>query len=215
MKILVTGFEPFGGEAENASGVAVVKLAKATPPDGAHIVTAPLPVTWSGAGPALLAAVEEHHPDAIVAVGEAGGRQSVTPERWAQNLGHGRIPDNDGVVRLAAPLAKGPERLESRIEPEGLVAAIRTAGVPAEVSDDAGAFLCNAVFWTALHRTDLPATFIHVPAVRTRGTATIGAETDPEHALTDSTLSFDDIAVALMAVVNAIGQGGHPSPHAR
>ena len=215
MKILVTGFEPFGGETENASGVAVEKLAGLTPPDGAHIVTATLPVTWSAAGSALLAAVEEHHPDAIVAVGEAGGRQAVTPERWARNLGHGRIPDNDGVVREATPLVEGPERLESRIEPEGLVTAIRTAGLPAEVSDDAGAFLCNAVFWTALHRTDLPATFIHVPAVRTRGAAAIGAETDPGHVPTASALSFDDLATALKAAVKTVTEEGRASHHGR
>ena len=104
MKILVTGFEPFGGETENASGVAVDILREFAPSDGVCIATASLPVTWSGAGPALLRAVEEHRPDAVVAVGEAGGRTAVTPERWARNLGHGRIPDNDGGVRDAAPL---------------------------------------------------------------------------------------------------------------
>ncbi|MGK4217102.1 pyroglutamyl-peptidase I [Kocuria marina] len=212
MKILVTGFEPFGGETENASGAAVDKLRELAPPDGARIVTAILPVTWSGAGPALLRAVEEHRPDAVVAVGEAGGRAAVTPERWATNLGHGRIPDNDGAIRDAAPLAEGPERLESRVDPAALVRAIKDAGVPAEVSDDAGAFLCNAVFWTALHRTDLPAAFIHVPAVRARGSARIGAETDLDHAPANSALSFDDLADALAAVVHAVALESRSRP---
>ncbi|MDR7374806.1 pyroglutamyl-peptidase [Kocuria rhizophila] len=211
MKILVTGFEPFGGETENASGIAVQRLGDGPAPDGVHLAMAILPVTWSGAGPALLRAVETHQPDAIIAVGEAGGRAVVTPERWARNLGHGRIPDNDGVVRDAAPLAPGPERLESRLDPSALSRAIQDTGVPAEVSDDAGAFLCNAVFWTALHRTDLPATFIHVPAVRSEGTASIGAETDPEHAHAESALSFDDITHALAAVVGAAAR--HAGPH--
>lgn len=215
MKILVTGFEPFGGETENASGVTVDMLRDLTPPDGARIVTAILPVTWSGAGAALLRAVEEHRPDAVVAVGEAGGRTAVTPERWAKNLGHGRIPDNDGAIRDAAPLTEGPERRESRVDPATLARAIQDSGVPAEVSDDAGAFLCNAVFWTALHRTDLPAAFIHVPAVRSRGSARIGAETDPDHAPADSALSFDDLAVALMAAVNTVAQETRPSRHDR
>ena len=215
MKILVTGFEPFGGETENASGVAVEKFRELAPPDGARIVTAVLPVTWSGAGPALLRAVKEHGPDAVVAVGEAGGRTVVTPERWARNMGHGRIPDNDGAVRDAAPLAEGPERLESRLDPSALARAVQDAGIPAEVSDDAGAFLCNAVFWTALHRTDLPAAFIHVPAVRSRGSAGIGAETDPDHTPADSALSFDDLAAALMAAVNTVAQGIRPAHHDR
>lgn len=212
MKILVTGFEPFGGETENASGVAVDMLRDLTPPDGARIVTAILPVTWSGAGAALLRAVEEHRPDAVVAVGEAGGRAAVTPERWARNMGHGRIPDNDGAIRDAAPLAEGPERLESRVDPAALARAIKGAGVPAEVSDDAGAFLCNAVFWTALHRTDLPAAFIHVPAVRSRGSARIGCETDPGQAPADSALSSDDLADALAAAVHAVALESRSRP---
>ncbi|ASE10991.1 pyroglutamyl-peptidase I [Kocuria rhizophila] len=212
MTILVTGFEPFGGETENASGAAVQRLAKMNAPDGVQLATAILPVTWSGAAPALLRAVEEHRPDAIVAVGEAGGRAVVTPERWARNLGHGRIPDNNGVVRDAAPLARGPERLESRLDPFALTHAIRNAGVPAEVSDDAGAFLCNAIFWTALHGTDLPAAFLHVPAARSRGTAHIGAETDPEHAHADSALGLDDITQALAAAVHAAARRTHARP---
>ena len=210
MKILVTGFEPFGGETGNASGTAVQRLGEIPGPDGVNLATAILPVTWSGAGPALLRAVETHQPDAIIAVGEAGGRAVVTPERWARNLGHGRIPDNDGVVRDAAPLAPGPARLESRLDPAALTRAIQDAGVPAEVSEDAGAFLCNAVFWTALHRTDLPATFIHVPAVRSQGTASIGAETDPENARAESALNFNDITHALAAAVGAAARQLRP-----
>lgn len=206
MKILVTGFEPFGGERENASGVAVHRLGGITVPDGTQVVTAILPVTWSGAGPALLRAVETHRPDAVVAVGEAGGRAAVTPERWARNTGHGRIPDNDGVVRDPAPLGRGPERLESRIDPAVLTRAILDARVPAEISDDAGAFLCNAVFWCALHETNLPAAFIHVPAVRSRGSAGVGAETDPDGAPTKSALGVDDLVRALAAVVRAVAR---------
>ena len=208
MTILVTGFEPFGGETENASGAAVQRLAKINAPDGVQLATAILPVTWSGAAPALLRAVEEHRPDAIVAVGEAGGRAVVTPERWARNLGHGRIPDNHGVVRDAAPLARGPERLESRLDPFALTHAIRNAGVPAEVSDDAGAFLCNAIFWTALHGTDLPAAFLHVPAVRSHGLAGIGAETDPGSPRGETTLGFSDLVHALAAAVRVAARVG-------
>lgn len=204
MKILVTGFEPFGGESENASGVVVDRLCGTALLDGVEVVTAILPVTWSGAGPALLRAVEAHRPDAVVAVGEAGGRAVVTPEHWARNLGHGGTADNDGVVRAPTPLAPGPDRLESRISPTALTRAIRDAGVPAETSEDAGAFLCNAVFWSALDETALPAAFTHVPAVRSRGVAGIGAETDPDGAPAHSALGVDDLVRALAAVVHAV-----------
>ncbi|MDO4918768.1 pyroglutamyl-peptidase I [Kocuria sp.] len=212
MKILVTGFEPFGGERENASGVAVHRLGGTGVVDGAQVVTAILPVTWSGAGPALLQAVAAHRPDAVVAAGEAGGRAAVTPERWAKNVGHGRIPDNDGVVRSRGPLTRGPDRLESRIDPAALTRAVRDAGVPAEISSDAGAFLCNAVFWTALHGTDLTAAFIHVPAVRSRGLAGIGAETDPDGAPAQSALSFGDLVRGLAAVVRTVAGEARPQP---
>ena len=211
MKILVTGFEPFGGETENASGLAVRQLGETAAPDGVEIITAILPVTWSGASPALLRAVAAHRPDALLAVGEAGGRTVVTPECRARNLGHGRIPDNDGVAREPAPLAEGPEHLESRIDPGELARAVREAGVPARTSDHAGAFLCNAVFWSALQDTDLPAAFLHVPAVRSHGPAGIGAETDPESTRVDSTLGVGDLVHALAAAVRvAARSAGYP-----
>lgn len=208
MKILVTGFEPFGGEAENASGIAVHRLGEIAAPDGVEIVTATLPVTWAGASPALLRAVAERQPDALLAVGEAGGRTVVTPECRAKNLGHGRIPDNDGVARAPAPLTEGPEHLDSRIDPAELARAVRDAGVPADTSDDAGAFLCNAVFWSALHDTDLPAAFLHVPAVRSHGLAGIGAETDPGSPRGETTLGFSDLVHALAAAVRVAARVG-------
>lgn len=204
MTILVTGFEPFGGDPENASAEVVARLRASAQSTGVRIATAILPVTWDGAAPALLEAIAAHRPDAVVALGEAGGRAEVTPERRARNLGHGRIPDNAGVERPAAPLDEGSEWLDSRIDPEALAEAIRGVGVPAGTSRDAGAFLCNAVFRTLLRDTDLPAAFIHLPAVRTRGAATVGGETDPGAAAAMPELTFDQLAEAVAACIRVV-----------
>ncbi len=206
MKILVTGFEPFGQDTKNASGMAVERLRKLDWGPGIDVVTAILPVTWAGSVPTLLEAIETHRPHAVVALGEAGSRAVVTPERRARNLGHGRIPDNDDAARSPAPLDEGPEWLNSRIDPDLLVEAIRSVNVPVETSDDAGAFLCNAVYRALLSETDLPGTFVHVPAVRTQGTATVGRETDPSVAVSLSQLSIEQLVDAVAACVRQIAR---------
>lgn len=206
MKILVTGFEPFGQDAENASGMVVERLRDHSWGENLYVVTAILPVTWADSVPALLEAIEIHRPHAVVAVGEAGGRAVVTPERRARNLGHGRIPDNDDAARPPSPLDDGPEWLESHIDPESLIEAIRSVNVPTEISDDAGAFLCNAVYRALLSETGLPGTFIHVPAVRTQGAATVGRETDPGVAASLSELSIEQLVDAVAACVRQIAR---------
>ncbi len=206
MKILVTGFEPFGQDAENASGMVVERLRDHSWGENLYVVTATLPVTWAGSVPALLEAIETHRPHAVVALGEAGGRAVVTPERRARNLGHGRISDNDDAARPPSPLDDGPDWLESRIDPESLIKVIRSVNVPAEISNDAGAFLCNAVYRALLNETDLPGTFVHVPAVRTQGTATVGRETDPTAAASLTELSVDQLVDAIAACVRQISR---------
>lgn len=102
----------------------------------------------------------------------------------------------------SGPIDAGPQRLASRLDVDALVAAVRQAGLPAESSEDAGRFVCNAVFRAALTGFDGPAGFVHVPAVREGRTATVGAETDAK-APVQSDLTFDDLATALDAIVRA------------
>ncbi|WAC67182.1 SRPBCC domain-containing protein [Agrococcus sp. SL85] len=218
MRILVTAFEPFGGDAENASLEAVRRLEAARrerPQPGVELVTGVLPVTFAGAGPALRALVAEHRPDAVVAVGEAGGRAAVTPERWGANEDDARIPDNAGAQPRRAPIEpEGPSRRASGLDVEALVAAIEDAGVPAAASDDAGRFLCNHVAYLVAG-LDVPGGFVHVPAVRSAGVAGVGGETDAGAAPVDAGLGFDDLARALEAVVGAVARGaarGAPHP---
>lgn len=234
MKILVTGFEPFGGDRENASQEAVRRLADAwgsDPQAGVELVTGSLPVAFAASGRVLGALLAEHAPDAVLAVGEAGGRTAITPERWAANEDDARIPDNVGdQPRGTAIDPTGPDRRASALDADALVSAILQVGLPADVSEDAGRFVCNHVAYLVAGLT-VPGGFVHVPAVRSRGIATVGAETNPvgspatsgdpggspaasagPHAAgaRPSALTFDDLALGLAAAVRAIAEGrGH------
>ncbi|MFT3889106.1 MAG: hypothetical protein QM713_13210 [Arachnia sp.] len=206
MRVLVTGFEPFGGDDANASADAVRALAAADAIPGVELVTAILPVSFARAPAALAAAVESTRPDAVLSVGEAGGRTAVTPERFAANERVARIPDNDGA-RPAGPIDDGPELLAGGLDVDAAVAACRAAGVAAEPSDDAGRFVCNAVFRAALTCFDGPAGFVHVPALRASGaSARVGAETDENPAAPGPTdaLTVLDLARALGAVISTL-----------
>lgn len=209
--VLVTGFEPFGGETENASGRAVAELVRRKSDDVAVAITI-LPVSFRGVREALNRAIATHHPDALICVGEAGGRSEVTPEKWASNRADARIPDNTGDQPSNVLLDGGPLRLAARIDPDELVAAIRAAGIRAHVSEDAGRFVCNTTFRAALTLFDGPACFIHVPALRS---SEAGAETGagPQarggenhqsaaaHGCARYPRTFADLAAALEAAV--------------
>ncbi len=162
LKILLTGFEPFAGAALNPSELAVRALA-AAPPAGLLLVTAILPVTYAGAGPALRAALAAHRPDIMLATGLAGNRPHVAVERVAINVDDARIADNDGVARIDTPvIAGGPAAYFATLPIKAITAAIRAEGVPAEVSQSAGTFLCNHIFYLARHLAPR-AGFIHLP----------------------------------------------------
>lgn len=210
MRILVTGFEPFGGDRENASLEAVRRLEAAwaaDPQPGVELVTGTLPVAFAAAGPALLALVEEHRPDAVLAVGEAGGRTAITPERWGVNEDDARIADNAGDQPRSMPIdPDGPPRRASAFDAEALAGAILAVGLPAHPSTDAGRFLCNHVAYLVAGLV-VPGGFVHVPAVRSSGTAGVGAETDADASPRACALSFDDLGLGLAAAVRAIASG--------
>jgi|GEM_PF-145423 len=210
MRILVTGFEPFGGDAENASLEAVRRLEQAwstDPQPGVELVTGTLPVAFAAAGEVLASLVAEHRPDAVLTVGEAGGRAAITPERWGVNEDDARIPDNAGDQPQGTPIdPDGPPRRASGFDADALAGAILAVGLPAHPSADAGRFLCNHVAYLAAG-LDVPGGFVHVPAVRSSGTAGVGRETDAAAAPTASALTFDDLALGLAAAVRAIASG--------
>jgi len=163
--VLLTGFEPFGGDAANPSGEAVhLVAARWTGPE--VLVSAVLPVTFTGAAVRLRELIAEHRPDVVVAAGLAGGRAAIGVERVAVNLVDARIPDNDGEQPVDVPSVPGaPAAHFATLPVKEIVGRIAAAGIPAELSYSAGTFVCNHVFFTALEDTASPvrAGFVHVP----------------------------------------------------
>ncbi len=170
MKLLLTGFEPFGGSKVNPSEQVVLTLAH----DGIAAVdlrAAILPVDRTQSPAKLIAAVEEFAPDAILCLGEASRRMAISIERVAINLMDYRIADNGGT-RVEDELieAAGPAAYFTTLPVRAMLNAVRASGVPAELSLSAGSFLCNQVTYAALHHLaahDLHifAGFVHLPAL--------------------------------------------------
>lgn len=167
MKILITGFEPFGGEAINPSWEAVNSL-----PDtvaDAEIIKLRIPVVFGRSADAVRDAIAAHDPDVIISVGQAGGRFAVSPERVAINVDDGRIADNDGYQPIDTPIrTDGPAAYFSSLPVKAMVTAMRKAGIPAQVSNTAGTYVCNHIMYQILYFIDreFPGRrggFIHVP----------------------------------------------------
>lgn len=179
--VLVTGFEPFGGRAVNASWTAVTRLAE-TWSGPERLVVERLPVAF-GTGPARLRELlADVAPDLVVCVGEAGGRHAVSLERVALNLVDARIPDNDGAAPVDVPvLPGGPTAYLSSLPVKACAEAVRATGVPAEVSHTAGTFVCNATSYALLHQLaglgDVRGGFVHVPVTLEDS---VGADDDAE-----------------------------------
>ena len=161
MRILLTGFEPFGKATLNPSSEIVKQIS------GENIVTAILPVAYAQSAERLLQLIAEHNPDVVICLGQAEGRTQITPERIAINLDDARLADNEGVMRNEMPIVlDGPVAYESTLPVKEIVKAINNAGVPAAVSLSAGAFLCNHVFYVAQDHfkgTKVRSGFVHVP----------------------------------------------------
>ncbi|MFE6689334.1 pyroglutamyl-peptidase I [Streptomyces sp. NPDC057743] len=167
-RVLLTGFQPFGGESTNPSWDAV-RAAAAAPLDGVELHIAELPCVYGGSITALRATIAEIHPDVVVCVGQAGGRPDITVERVALNVDDARIPDNAGAEPIDEPIVPGgPAAYFATLPIKACVAAVRAAGLPASVSNTAGTFVCNHVFYGLAHliATELPQLrggFVHVP----------------------------------------------------
>jgi pyroglutamyl-peptidase len=181
LTVLLTGFEPFDGAAVNPSACAVLGLVAEAAPAGTRLAAEILPVSYARAGAALRAAALRHRPDVLIATGLAGGRAEISVERVAINVDDARIPDNDGVQRIDTPVVEGgPAAYFSTLPIKAAIAAIRAAGVPAQVSQTAGTFLCNHIFYRACHlaATELPgmrAGFVHLPLLPEQAAEVSGA----------------------------------------
>ena len=167
MKVLVTGFEPFGGEKINPSWEAVNDL-----PDeinGAVLIKRRLPVTFRGVRKILPKLLVEEKPDVVIMTGQAGGRPNITVERVAINVMDSRMADNEGYKPEDEPVFEGaPVAYFSTLPIKAIVKALREEGIPASVSNSAGTYVCNTAMFTTLHTIEVEgmesqAGFIHVP----------------------------------------------------
>lgn len=150
MKILVTGFDPFGGEKINPAIESVKKL-----PDtiaGAEIIKLEIPTVIGKSVDKIKAKIEEVHPDVVLSIGQAGGRPDITVERVGINCDDCRIKDNEGNQPIDEKVAKdGPAAYFSTLPIKAMVKNIQDGGVPASVSNTAGTFICNHVLYGVAH----------------------------------------------------------------
>lgn len=165
--VLLTGFEPFGGERSNPSWDAVRQLRGARIA-GHRIAAVRLPVTFADSLPALRRALREHRPALTLCVGQAGGRARISLERVAVNLIDARIADNRGAQPIdAAVVADGPAAYFSTLPVKAMRAALQEGGWPVELSHSAGTYVCNQVFYGLMHALRhshrARGGFIHIP----------------------------------------------------
>ena len=164
-KLLITGFDPFGGETVNPAWEAVRRL-----PDtigGWRLTKLEIPTVFGAASRKVLDAAREVQPDVILCIGQAGGRKAITPEMVAINLRHARIADNAGQQPQDEPVVPdGPAAYFATVPVRAMTQAIEDAGLPASVSYSAGTFVCNDTLYAVLHHyrdTAVQAGFVHVP----------------------------------------------------
>ncbi len=168
--LLLTGFEPFGGESVNPSWQVAQALDGATL-DGVTVHALQLPCVFGAARAALDAALARTRPSPVLvlALGQAGGRDGFTVERVAINVDDGRIPDNAGQQPIDVPVVPGgPAAYFATLPIKAMVAALQQAGWPAAVSQTAGTYVCNHVFYGLMHslrrrRRSVRAGFMHLP----------------------------------------------------
>lgn len=199
MKLLLTAFEPFGGEAINPALEAVRRV-----PDkigGVQVVRLEVPTVFRASIDTVAAAIAREQPDAVLCVGQAGGRFGITPERVAINLDDAAIPDNAGSQPVDSPIfADGAPAYFSTLPIKAMVQAIRAAGLPASVSNTAGTFVCNHLMYGVLytlekHYPGVRGGFVHVPFAP--GQAACRTVPTPS-------MSLDDMARGLAAAIRAI-----------
>lgn len=166
-KLLITGFEPFGGEVLNASWEAVSRLPEKIA--RCQLEKLQIPTVFGGAAEKVLAAANVLEPDAILCVGQAGGRTEVTPEVIGINLRESRMADNAGNQPVNVPVLEGGAAAYfSTLPVREMVREIKKAGIPAALSYTAGTFVCNDLLYTLLsryHDTQTLVGFIHVPFI--------------------------------------------------
>lgn len=167
MKILITAFDPFGGDLINPA-LEAVKLMK-DEIAGARIVKLMVPTVFRKSIEKTIEAIEKENPDVVLNIGQAGGRFDITPERVAINVDDARIKDNEGNQPIDIPIYEdGAPAYFATIPVKAIVREIKEGGLPASLSNSAGTFVCNHLMYGVLHHIaksgkNIRAGFIHVP----------------------------------------------------
>ena len=199
MRILVTGFNPFGSETVNPAYEAVKLI-----PDrigGAEIIKLEIPTVFGKCDLVVEEALKEHAPDAILSVGQAGGRFDITVERVAINIADGRIPDNEGNQPVDQVIREDGENAYFATLPvKAMVQNIRKRGIPASVSYTAGSYVCNYIMYCVLYsiakrHPAIKGGFMHVPYMTAQGV---------DKPNNTPTMSLSDIAAAIEAALEAV-----------
>ncbi|NMB20628.1 MAG: pyroglutamyl-peptidase I [Firmicutes bacterium] len=197
-RVLLTGFDPFGGESINPAWE-VVKKISGEELEGITIQTKQLPTVFNEAIHEAILAIDKDRPDIIVALGQAGGRPDISVERVALNINDASLPDNKQQMPQDTLVVEGgPAAYFSTLPIRTMVEAMRDAGIPARISNTAGTFVCNHTMYGILHyisERQLPirAGFIHIPYLPEQAVHHQGA---PSMGLGDVTLA---LRVALLA----------------
>ncbi len=195
-KILITGFEPFGNDTINPA-LEAVKLIANRKLNGGEISICQVPVVRFKSIDVVKQAIEVQQPHAVITVGQASGRTGITPERVAINVDDFRIPDNEGNQVIDEPVVEGgPDAYFTTLPVKAMVNAIQAAGIPAMVSNTAGTFVCNHLFYGIqdyLKDTNIRHGFIHIPLL-------------PSQSVDGSqpTMKLEDIAEGLAIAAQAI-----------
>jgi pyroglutamyl-peptidase len=178
-RVLLTGFDPFGGESLNPSWEAVRRLHGRRVRDH-ELVAAQLPTCFDASRKRLQALLKQHAPQLVVCVGQAGGRARLSLERVAINIDDARIPDNAGRQPVDRAIVRnGPAAYFSTLPIKAQLLALHQAGIPAEISQSAGTFVCNHVFYGLMHalrgKPQVRGGFVHIPFLPEQAVAHPGA----------------------------------------
>ena len=198
MKVLITGFDPFGGESINPALEAVKQLPDTI--EGAKVIKLEIPTVFRKSLEKIEENIIKHNPDVVISIGQAGGRFGITPERVAINIDDARIPDNETNQPIDIPIFEdGDAAYFSTLPIKAMVKEMQDNGIPASVSNTAGTFVCNHVMYGVLYMTakkypNIKAGFIHVPYIPSQ------VVTKPNQ----PSMSTDDITKGLALCIKAI-----------
>lgn len=198
MKVLITGFDPFGGESINPALEAVKKLPDTI--EGAEIIKLEIPTVFRKSLEKIEENIIKFNPDVVISIGQAGGRFGITPERVAINIDDARIPDNETNQPIDIPIFEdGDTAYFTTLPIKAMVKEMQDNGIPSSVSNTAGTFVCNHVMYGVLYMAakkypNIKAGFIHVPYIPSQ------VVTKPNQ----PSMSTEDITKGLTLCIKAI-----------